>query len=120
MIKIYSYEDSNLRGALFNFNEGKAVNFQNLTQLLLEIDRFQERIAAGVPAWRDMKPDSLAEEGWFGGQKAIANFKLEILFTQNSTWQGQTLWLETGKQTQFRSVLELVRLLNEALEEKDA
>lgn len=41
-------------------------------------------------------------------------FTIQILFQQNSTWQGTITWLEEGKTQKFRSELELIRLMMEA------
>ena len=44
-----------------------------------------------------------------------ATFALRILFRQNASWQGSITWLEGKKEQSFRSVLELVLLMNSAL-----
>ncbi|MEG1773441.1 MAG: hypothetical protein RR320_01160 [Oscillospiraceae bacterium] len=47
------------------------------------------------------------------GQKAT--FIVEVQFRQNATWQGTVSWTE-GRQTQrFRSTLELIKLMGDAL-----
>ncbi|MGN1413205.1 MAG: hypothetical protein ACI4WY_03060 [Anaerovoracaceae bacterium] len=44
-----------------------------------------------------------------------ATFLIRILFRQNASWQGSILWLEGKKEESFRSVLELIFLMNDAL-----
>jgi hypothetical protein len=45
-------------------------------------------------------------------------FLVQILNTQNATWQGTVTWTD-GKRTQsFRSALELIKLIDSALEEQ--
>lgn len=44
-------------------------------------------------------------------------FLIRIYFKQHANWQGTIEWLEENKTIPFRSVLELVALLNEAVEE---
>jgi len=34
---------------------------------------------------------------------------------QNNTWQGQIHWIENNRKQNFRSVLEMLRLMDEAL-----
>lgn len=48
-------------------------------------------------------------------------FVVSILYTQNSTWQGTVDWLtKDGTKTQcFRSALELIRLIDGAVESSD-
>ena len=47
------------------------------------------------------------------GQKAT--FAVRILFRQNASWQGAITWLEGKREQSFRSVLELILLLDSAL-----
>lgn len=42
-------------------------------------------------------------------------FELKILFRQNASWQGTIHWKEEGKEESFRSVLELLLLMDSAL-----
>ena len=43
------------------------------------------------------------------------NFLIRIQFHQNSTWQGTIQWLEENKTLPFRSVLEMLHLMEEAV-----
>ena len=45
----------------------------------------------------------------------VATFSLCVLFRQNTSWQGSIAWLEEGREESFRSVLELLFLLDSAL-----
>ena len=42
-------------------------------------------------------------------------FEISVKFTQNSTWQGQIHWVEENKKQNFRSALEMLKLMDEAL-----
>jgi hypothetical protein len=42
-------------------------------------------------------------------------FIVEILSTQNSTWQGTVVWTKTQQKMAFRSALELIRLIDSAV-----
>jgi hypothetical protein len=44
-------------------------------------------------------------------------FEITVKFRQNATWQGQILWAEKNLKQNFRSVLEMLRLMDEALTE---
>lgn len=43
-------------------------------------------------------------------------FIIEVIDQQNSSWQGTVKWVNKKKQEHFRSALELIRLLDSALE----
>lgn len=44
------------------------------------------------------------------------NFMVQIISTQNSTWQGTITWADGRKKVPFRSTLELLRLMDSALD----
>lgn len=46
---------------------------------------------------------------------AKATFELQVIFRQNTSWQGILLWREQNREHSFRSVLELVILMDSAL-----
>jgi len=43
------------------------------------------------------------------------SFVIQVLYRQNASWQGNLTWLEAQKTVPFRSCLELIRLLDEAV-----
>ena len=45
-------------------------------------------------------------------------FVIEVIDQQNASWQGSVNWINTGKKENFRSALELIRLIDSALEEE--
>lgn len=44
-----------------------------------------------------------------------AAFELRVMFRRNASWQGSVTWLRDGRREDFRSVLELLLLLDGAL-----
>lgn len=56
------------------------------------------------------------EMGKYSGKVGGSTFLIRIYFKQHANWQGTIQWLETGKTVPFRSVLELISLLNEAVD----
>ena len=44
-------------------------------------------------------------------------FVVRILNTQNATWQGTIQWVDQDKRQSFRSTLEMIRLIDEAMED---
>ena len=48
-----------------------------------------------------------------------ATFELQVLFRQHSSWQGILVWKERKAEQSFRSVLELVILLDSALRDME-
>jgi len=48
----------------------------------------------------------------------IGTFEITVKFTQNATWQGHIYWVEKNKKQSFRSAMEMLKLMDEALSEK--
>ena len=46
-------------------------------------------------------------------------FLLNIYDRQNSTWQGSISWVDKNEKQQFRSALELIKLIESALDEAE-
>ena len=127
MMKIYSYSDKNVCGSLSNLFLDDDLSFQNLTQMLFGIEHildttqfpqqsllprsFSPQDPATPRHGRDYLPDN-------GDKKAIATFKLSVLFRQNASWQGTLVWLDENSEVQFRSALELILLLDSVLQGK--
>lgn len=47
--------------------------------------------------------------------KKGTTFVIKIRDEQHETWQGSILWVEKNKKCNFRSALELIKLMDEAL-----
>lgn len=44
------------------------------------------------------------------------NFMVQVISTQNKTWQGTVTWADGKQKKPFRSALELIRLIDSTLE----
>ena len=51
------------------------------------------------------------------GEKST--FIVQVQFRQNATWQGTITWTEEKKTQHFRSTLELIKLMNDALSDEN-
>ena len=48
-----------------------------------------------------------------------ASFIVRVTSRQNATWQGSISWTERGITKHFRSALELIKLIDSALDEEE-
>ena len=78
--------------------EGKAVRIQSLAQLILMLD-------------------ALLDMEYCPGSPLMAAFRIQILFREHYTWQGKLVWQDEDQEAVFRSVLELIQLIDEILAE---
>lgn len=125
IVKVGSYENKNAVGVLSNPNLELDLQFNSSTQLLLAMDELLDAIS--MPQ-RAMSPRSFEPRDCGAGicdpvhadqhQKPIAIFKIDVIFRQNASWQGNVVWLDTKEEAQFRSVLELLIIIDSAIEKK--
>ena len=120
IVCIDPYEDQKLNGRFYNPYLRSGKKFHSLVQFIKEME--QTLNTMGFPqsynAVRNFAdPPELSngppEEEILTGTKAT--FALRILFRQNASWQGSVTWLEGKKEQSFRSLLELVLLMDSAI-----
>ena len=116
-----SYEDGVLKGYILNAYQRIAV-FESLVQFLLEMEAILEdqqmpQSYTSLRRFSDLLPEGEGNAASFVSvRKGIkATFELQILFRQHSSWQGVVIWRERKIEQPFRSVLELVLLMDSAL-----
>jgi len=49
---------------------------------------------------------------------AKCTFEISVRFQQNATWQGVIHWIEKNQKQNFRSTLEMLKLMDEAITEE--
>ena len=54
-----------------------------------------------------------------GTEKNKGTFIIKILNQHNSTWQGTVTWVEESKTQNFRSALELIKIIDGAIDQTD-
>ena len=121
MVYVDSYADEVPRGRFCIAAKNEVQTFQSLTQLLKKIE--EELDGANYPqafdAIRRFHPprQTAEEEEDFTDTRPgrAATFAVRILFRQNASWQGSVRWIEGGQEESFRSVLELIMLMDNAL-----
>ncbi len=122
MFCIDSYEDQIPKGYIYGGIYETPQRFDCLLQMLLVIEQGLEN--ANYPQafmkMREFSPTkkiaTLKEDDSDLKVGKLATFKVRILFRQNASWQGSISWLEGKSEEVFRSALELILLLNSALD----
>ncbi len=52
-------------------------------------------------------------------QKSRGTFIVKVMSTENATWQGNVTWAEKNKIQNFRSALELMKMLDAAISDNN-
>lgn len=120
LVCVDSYDNGIPRGRFYNPCMTSVRNFYGLTHFLQEMESVLEKMdfPKAFTATRTFAPiqkqtEDPGEPELLTGDQAT--FALRILFRQNASWQGAVTWLEGKQEQSFRSVLELIMLLDSAL-----
>ena len=95
--------------------------FESLSQFLLRMESVLEenQTPQAYTVHRTftafLHPDDEISHRAQSRKGAKATFEVQILFRQHSSWQGRIIWKEQNVEQSFRSVLELVVLMDSAL-----
>ena len=121
VICIDSYKDRVLSGRINNEYYSEGVAFHSVMEFLLSMEYVLEEMnwAQSFSGRRVFQNGSeriapeLSSEHIKEGK--LATFSLRILFRQNASWQGNLIYAENNRSSSFRSVLELLTLIDSAL-----
>ena len=120
-IVVTSYDDKIICGTLTNPYFGEPRPFKGAIQLLLLMERLQNELDYPEEATQartfykvgslspniHIPPPETEREG-----AELATFRVSVYFRQNSTWQGSVFWEEQESVANFRSVYELIKLID--------
>ena len=120
MICVDDYCDGVFKGRFYHATHGMC-SFRSLSQFLLKMETILEEMQEPQSYTSKRTFASIFASGDDAGcpasfrKGALATFELKVLFRQHSSWQGVLDWKDQRAEQSFRSVLELVCLLDSAL-----
>ena len=128
-------DELQLGGRIYHSYSKEAAEFSSMTQALLFMEKFYDSIkfpfpgtndrhfgidASGsvvVPYKRWERPTrKLSDSEMLRKSGEKGTFIIRVEQRQHSSWQGRVTWVESGETVAFRSALELLKLIDEALE----
>ncbi len=138
LICIDNYNEYDIEGRLYwNRNMNGNIKFTDISQLLMKLEDIMENIQcpcaanemryfvenkdnknktiSGVTRKETIKSMRDLDTHEERGKKAT--FVLQIKFRQNSSWQGTVKWIEKKQEINFRSALELIKIIDSACEQ---
>ena len=121
MVYIDSYEDCIPVGRFHIVSQQDAQPFKGLCQLFLGINDALDQNNFPQSFFELRKfhtPSELSDSRAVLSNRCssqLATFRIRILFRQNASWQGSVSWIEGNQEEYFRSVLELIVLMDDAL-----
>ena len=120
LVCVDSYDSGVLAGRLCNAaRETEA--FESLSQFLIKMENLldEQQMPQSYTQPRSfpaMIPDIDNRIAPLSARKgALATFQIQVIFRQHTSWQGMVVWQERHMEQSFRSVLELILLMDSAL-----
>ncbi len=130
VVGVDDYQYGNFSGQYWDqYSEGPH-KYDSAIQLLTELDQFFDEIdfpqRAMVPRSFKVRNIDFAQKFNKNAEKKLimkqiegkgdkGTFIVQVKYRQNATWQGQVVWAEENKKVHFRSALELLQLMDSAL-----
>ncbi len=127
-VKVTSYENRVMTGWVYNAHYDKTVAFSDGLELLAAMEnlfdalsfpgRFEDYRHFSSSAAKKNRKGTKERDGMSDKSKEEqATFIIHVQFRRNATWQGTIQWVDEDKRQSFRSTLEMIRLIDEALED---
>ena len=108
VFKVAFYQKGNLVGWLEHPKLKQPIKLQNLSELILSLNDLMEQDTA-VTKYTETKHCAESKN------EVLTILRIHILFREHYTWQGCVFGEEQEIKIPFRSVLELIRILDELL-----
>ena len=108
ILHVTSYREGQLEGLLTHPRLDAPQKIESLPQVLFLLDELlaREDLLLSYPGVETAARCDLHK---------LATIRLQILFREHHTWQGCLHWEEEGQALPFRSVLEMIQILDEIL-----
>ena len=119
MLCVDSYDNNVLQGRFYTpALEMEA--FTGLMEFLVKMENTLDELQAPqsytlTRKFAPLPPSTQKNSGEVFHKGKYATFEIQILFRQHSSWQGVISWQDENMEQSFRSVLELILLIDSAL-----
>lgn len=120
LVCVDSYDGGVLKGRFYNPCRDME-SFSSLSQFLIKMEQLLDdmQMPQSYTSPRTFShtfpPDEDSGSPSPISRGAKATFELQVIFRRNTSWQGVIRWREQNTEQSFRSVLELVILMDSAL-----
>ena len=125
IICVDSYDNCVPVGWLYNMECPEGIYFHGVIDLIKKMEGLLDQMQFPQPfskirTFADVPVQEVSPSNTQKQQRGnVATFSVVVLFRQNSSWQGSLAWMEGKREECFRSVLELLYLMDSALGSKE-
>ena len=110
VLLVTDYREGALQGVVMHPRLKSPRQVSSIPQMILLLDDlmvWQEGLVS-IGSFEPIPPEKL---------NVLATLHIQVLFREHYTWQGSLLWEEGRKEAPFHSVLELIQILDEILDD---
>jgi len=132
IVMVDRYENADITGQVLDQSTGYLCDFHSLVKLPAIMDKLCDKYKLPQKTHQlrgfsysdsrkdiDGGDDKMAEEK-VPEKGAKATFLVTIRYRQNATFQGSIKWLEANEERNFRSELEMIKLIDDAVIDENA
>ena len=119
-----------IRGRLYHAYSREGLKIANMEQLLFELEHLYDSIDFPHPSTNNRtfqgeiphighragKEKVMSDEELLGRHGDLGTFIIRVQHRQNSSWQGRITWMDQDKTVYFRSMWEMLKLVDSALD----
>ncbi len=125
------YQDEKINGRIYHRYQTEPIRVGGMLEAVFEIDAFFDRLGYPFPGTeshyfikhektqRIKMARKLSDEEMLKNNGEKGTFIIRVEQRQHSSWQGRVTWVEEGKTENFRSALELLKMIDGALDGMD-
>lgn len=125
------YRDEKINGRIYHRYQTEPIRIGGMLEAVFEIDAFFDRLGYPFPGTeihyfikhektqRIKMTRKLSDEEMLKNNGEQGTFIIRVEQRQHSSWQGRVTWVEEGKTENFRSALELLKMIDGALDSRD-
>jgi len=122
--------ESRIVGRFYHAFSTEPVVFYSWVQLIFEIEELLDELcfpfpstndrffvsASPKPLRREKRVKTVNDDELLRHKGSLGNFIIKVQHRENSTWQGRITWVDENKTVSFRSVWEMMKLMENALD----
>ena len=128
-VYVDSYTGHDFGGKLYVYNGAEEIDFDNALDMIKKATEAFDRISFPQAVFQGrsfdesldvrknevMRYSKMEQQSGVAEHEKKATFIIHVKFRQNSTWQGEIKWVNQNKVQYFRSSLEMVKLMDQAV-----
>jgi hypothetical protein len=122
--------EGDLSGVFYHSYSTEAVPFSGIGQMVLRMEKLYDYLRFPYPGTNDRsfgeekkltrltyeRKRIMSDDALLSKHGDIGTFIVRVQHRQNSSWQGRITWMEEDKTIQFRSVWEMIKLIESAVD----